>query len=180
MSSTTSARVFLTAVLMTAVVVTAGVLASPVSGRGPSAARGAANDVTVAPVGEVQAAAVLRRWDAARARAWAAGDVRRLGALYTPGSVAGRRDRAMLQAWLRRGLVVSDLRPQVLALREVRHGDGRWVLEVTDRVSSGQAVGRGAARPQPRDAATTTTVTQRRLHGRWRVESVSAAGLTTS
>ena len=62
-------------------------------------------------------------WDAARAEAWADGDVRRLGELYTPDSVAGRRDRAMLRAWLARGLVVRGLTTQVLAL--VRGAPGR-------------------------------------------------------
>ena len=179
MSPTTAGRVFLASVLMTAAVVVVGVLTCSVSGRTPPVARDAASDLTIAPAAEVRAAAVLRRWDAARARAWASGDLVALRALYTPGSMAGRQDAAMLQAWLRRGLVVHDLRTQVLALREVRRSGRRWVLQVTDRVSSGQAVGRGVSRPLPRDSATTTTVTMRRLQGRWRMESVSVAGPTS-
>ncbi|MDX6371551.1 MAG: hypothetical protein QOD98_539, partial [Nocardioidaceae bacterium] len=48
---------------------------------------------------------LLRAWDAQRAEAWALGKPRLLRALYTPRSVAGRHDRAMLRAWAARGLV---------------------------------------------------------------------------
>ena len=177
MASSTAPRVLLVAVLLTAVVVAAGAWAGFDPGRsGRLVAVGETSTVSVPPGPEVQAAVVLRAWDAARAEAWAAGDVRRLGTLYTPRSAAGQRDQAMLREWLRRGLVIRDLRFQVLALREVRRTARTWVLRVTDRVSAGSAVGRGAARPLPRDSASTTTVTLRWAGGRWLVESVRAAG----
>jgi hypothetical protein len=114
----------------------------------------------------------LRAWDARRARAWARGDPRRLRALYTPGSVAGRHDRAMLRAWAQRGLVVRQLRTQFLAVRELAHRPSAWTLLVTDRLAGGVAVGAGVRRPLPRDRATTRTVRLRRWHGVWRVASV--------
>jgi hypothetical protein len=115
---------------------------------------------------------VLRAWDAQRAEAWARGDPSLLAALYTPGSVAGRRDRAMLRAWVSRGLVVRGLRTQLLAVREVRRSRASWTLRVTDRLTGGVAVGPGVRRPLPVDAATTHTVVLHRLGGRWLVASV--------
>lgn len=121
--------------------------------------------------GEVSAArAVLRRWDAARAGAWASGDTAALAALYTPGSVAGARDVAMLAAWVERDVVVSALTTQVLRLQVLLERPRRLVLVVTDRVASVQAV--GARLPQDRP-------TTRRLEllrsdaGAWQVASVS-------
>lgn len=116
---------------------------------------------------------VLRAWDAQRSRAWARGDPRLLAALYAPGSVAGRRDRAMLRAWLRRGLVVRGLRTQLLAVHEVSRSRSTWTLRVTDRLVGGVAVGPGVRRPLPVDAVTTRTVVFRRVDGHWLVASVA-------
>ena len=175
MSRPTTRVQLLAAVTVTVVAVGAGVLAGPTSPP-PERTRAAASAgaAIAAPAPAVRAAAVLRSWDAARAEAWAAGDVRRLAALYTPGSLAALQDQEMLRAWLRRGLVVRDLRTQLLAVREVRRTDRTWVLRVTDRVWGGIADGRTVARPLPRDSASQTVVTLRRLRGRWLVESVSA------
>ena len=115
---------------------------------------------------------VLRAWDAQRAGAWARGDPSLLAALYTPGSVAGRRDRAMLRAWVSRGLVVRGLRTQLLVVREVRRSRASWTLRVTDRLTGGVAVGPGVRRPLPVDAATTHIVVLHRVGGRWLVASV--------
>lgn len=138
----------------------------------PPLVRGPGSEALVAPAPEVRASAVLAEWDAARAEAWAAGDVRRLGDLYTSDSVAGRRDRAMLRSWLARGLVVRGLTTQVLALEEVHRRAGTWVLRVTDRVAAGTAVGRSTSQSLPQDTATSTTVTMRRVSGQWLVSSV--------
>jgi hypothetical protein len=115
---------------------------------------------------------ILRAWDAHRARAWARGDVHLLRARYTPGSVAGRHDRAMLSAWTARGLVVRGLRTQLLSVRPLAHTRSSWTLVVTDRLVGGVAVGAGVRRPLPRDQATTRTVRLVRVHGRWRVAAV--------
>ncbi|MBJ7358553.1 hypothetical protein [Nocardioides sp.] len=123
------------------------------------------------PRPEVEAAAVLAAWDADRAEAWSAGDVRRLRSLYTPGSVAGERDVAMLRRWLDSGLVVDGLRTQLLALDEVRRSADRWVLSVTDRLVDGVVRG-GADRRLPDDAPTTRIVTLRLVGDRWLVSSV--------
>lgn len=127
------------------------------------------------PRPEVAAAEVLADWDADRSAAWASGDVRRLRALYTPGSVAGERDVAMLGRWLDRGLVVAGLRTQVLSLRELRRSADRWVLAVTDRVVDGDAVGRRTRAALPVDAASSRTITLRLVGGRWLVASVRPA-----
>jgi hypothetical protein len=116
--------------------------------------------------------AILRAWDADRARAWARGDQHLMRALYTPGSVAGRHDRAMLRAWTSRGLVVRRLRTQLVSVRVLAHYRSSWTLLVTDRLAGGVAVGAGLRRPLPRDQATTRTVRLLRVHGWWRVASV--------
>lgn len=112
---------------------------------------------------------LLRTWDARRARAWARGDPRLLRALYTPGSVAGRRDRAMLRAWAERGVVVRGLCTQLLSVRELSHHRSARTLLVTDRLIGGVAVGAGVRRPLPQDRATTRTIRLRRWDGEWRV-----------
>jgi hypothetical protein len=116
---------------------------------------------------------VLRAWDARRAEAWARGRPRLLRPLYTSGSLAGRHDRAMLRAWAARGLVVRDLRTQLLAVRELRHTATTWTLLVTDRLAGGVAVGAGVRRPLPRDEVSTRVVTLRQADGSWLVASVA-------
>ncbi len=96
---------------------------------GPAAAGPAAEDRTV-PL------AVLRAWDRDRAAAWRSGDPRALRRLYVAGSAAGRADRAMLAAYLDRGLRVTGLRMQV-ASAEVQYADGdRIVLRLTERLAA--------------------------------------------
>lgn len=114
-------------------------------------------------------AQVLREWDAARATAWGAGDVEALRKLYADGSRVGRRDAAMLQQYVDRGLVVEDLTTQLLAVDEVELRDDRWILEVTDRVHAGTVVGEGVRRGLPRDQASRRRLTLVRDGSGWRV-----------
>jgi hypothetical protein len=115
---------------------------------------------------------VLHDWDRRRARAWASGDPRSLRALYTPASVAGRRDAGMLRRWTGRGLAVRGMRMQVLDGRVRVHSADRLVVEVTDRLIGAVAVGRGVRRELPADLASTWAVTLRRVAGEWRVAAV--------
>lgn len=119
---------------------------------------------------------LLRAWDERRAEAWARGDPGLLRPLYTHGSLAGRHDRAMLRAWVARGLVVQGLDTQLLSVRELAHTATSWTLEVTDRIAAGVAVGRDGRRPLPHDQATTRTVSLRRVDGEWRVAAVRPVG----
>jgi len=118
------------------------------------------------------AAAVLHRWDAARAAAWAGGDVAELRSLYTPGSAAGRADVRLLRRYAARGLAVDGLRTQVFHIGVLDRGRGRLVLQVVDRIAGGVAVGRAGCRPLPRDRADRRTITFRRTDGRWLVSDV--------
>lgn len=119
----------------------------------------------------------LREWDAARAGAFADGDVAALRGLYVPGSAAGTADLGVLQAYLDRGLRVEGMRMQVLSL-DVLSADGdRLRLRVTDRLADGAvAVGAGTGVPLPWDAASTRVVELVRADGRWRVASVRESG----
>ena len=117
---------------------------------------------------------MLGAWDVRRAAAWAAGDEAALAALYTDGSAAGRRDRAMLGRYGARGLRVRGMRMQVLAGKVRSRTAGRIVLVVTDRLAHGFAVGRGTRVVLPRDRATRRTIVLRRVAGEWRVAQVWA------
>jgi len=161
----------LVVVALTSVAVTAvGLRRDPV----PQVARASDPPPVTEPRPEVEAASVLAAWDAGRAAAWAAGDVRRLRSLYMPGSVAGERDVAMLRRWVDRGLVVDGLRTQVLSLREVRRSADRWVLAVTDRIVGGVAIGSSPLR-LPTGAPRTRTVVLRKVGDRWLVSAVRQA-----
>ena len=128
----------------------------------------------VEPVEMPPPVALLRAWDARRAAAWARGDPRLLRPLYTPGSVAGRHDRAMLRAWRARGLVVTGLQTQLIEVRTLRHTSSTWSLWVIDRLVGGVAVGAGTWNLLPVDHTTTHIVELRRSGGRWRVAAVGA------
>lgn len=110
---------------------------------------------------------MLERWDARRAAAWAAGDVDRLRSLYAAGSRTGGADVRLLRHYLARGLRVEGLATQVLALDVVQDSPRRLVLDVTDRVVGGAAV--GGARPValPADRASTRRVVLVRSGEQW-------------
>ncbi len=114
---------------------------------------------------------VLRGWDEARAAAYASGSVAELRELYVGG--AGASDVRLLRSYLRRGYRVEGMRMQLLAVRVLAHGPGRWRLRVTDRLAGGEAVREGERLALPRDRASTRTVRLARGDdGRWRVVSV--------
>jgi len=121
----------------------------------------------------VVAAAALRDWDARRADAWSRGSVLALRALYAPGSVAGAADVAMLRAWRRRGLRVDRLTTQLLAVRVLGSGPGRYRLRVRDRVVGGAAVGNGVHEGLGRGRIRSEVVTLVRRNGTWLVASAT-------
>jgi hypothetical protein len=130
------------------------------------------------PATEHAALAVLHSWDRRRSDAWAAGDAVALARLYTARSSAGAADVALLRRYVARGLVVSDLRMQVLRARVIVVLPRLLELEVTDRLAGGRAArpgDPGTARPLPADAASTTVLTLRRVGDRWLMARVSAA-----
>lgn len=122
-----------------------------------------------------RAADVLRSWDRARARAYAAGDASALRRLYADGSAAGRADVRMLRRYLRRGLVVTGMQVQLLGIDVLLESPHRLRLRVTDRLVGAEAVGRdGAAIRLPRDGVSTRMVELVREDeaSRWRVAGV--------
>lgn len=125
---------------------------------------------------------VLRRWDRARAAAWAAGDTSALADLYVDGAAAGERDVAMLQRWLDRGLRVRRMQRQVLAVDVRRATASRLVLRVTDRLASATAVRveDGARWRLPADRTQTRRVVLRREAQRWRVAASYDRPLATT
>jgi hypothetical protein len=144
-----------------------GVPSAPGRSRGPEVSTAAS---------ERYAVGVLHAWDARRAAAWAAGDRTALSRLYTPGSSAGAADLSLLDRYLARGLVVRDLRMQVLRARVLVSRPGRLVLEVTDRLAAATAARADAedvGRTLPADRPTTRRLVLRRDAGDWRMARVS-------
>lgn len=132
-----------------------------------------------APVGP---AAILAGWDGRRAAAWAAGDVEALRELYVDGSRTGGADVDLLQHYRARGLAVTGLSTQVLALDVVERTPSRLVVVVTDRVVGGRAVGGRTPVALPADRASTRRIVLALQDGRWVVvearDQASAAAST--
>lgn len=143
--------------------------------RGESPPEPAPVDRVRAVGATVAAIDVLRAWDARRAEAWATGDPQALRRLYTPGSRTGRRDRAALAAYADRGLRVTGVRMQLLAVDVLRVTGHRVTLRVTDRLSRAVARGPGGAVVLPRDRPSTWRVRLSRRAGEWRVAEVRPA-----
>jgi hypothetical protein len=128
------------------------------------------------PSSERYAVGVVHAWDARRAAAWASGDRTALSGLYTPGSAAGLADVELLRRYLARGLVVRDLRMQVLRARVLVARPRRLALEVTDRLAAAtvmRADDHAVARSLPADGPTTRRLVLRRDAGDWRMARVS-------
>ena len=125
-----------------------------------------------------RAVRVLTGWDRARASAYSAGDARRLGALYTPGSTARAADLALLEQYAGAGVRVRDLRMQLLALEVLAAGPRRLRLRVTDRVQAAAAEGPHGPVRLAEDARSTRVVVLARHgdEGTWRVHEVLSAG----
>ena len=143
------------------------------------AVRAAPASVPAAPSGP---AAVLAAWDRSRAAAWAEGDAGALSRLYVDGSRTGAADVRLLRHYRARGLTVTGLTTQVLALDVVDRTSSRLVLVVTDRVVGGRAVGARTPVALPADRASTRRVVLTSEGGRWRVvearDQASAAAST--
>jgi hypothetical protein len=150
----------------------------PPGAREPPAAHGAAGQRAHSLRRQATGAAlrVLHDWDARRAAAYATGSVSRLRDLYAPGSVAGARDVVLLRRYRARGLRLTGLRTQVLAVRVLDRGARTWLLRVTDRLADVTALRRGERVVLPRDTADARELrVVRGRDGRWRVSSVLEA-----
>lgn len=139
--------------------------------------RGQRNATRPAPAlsTRVDQLAPLRQWDARRAAAYADGDSAALTALYTPQAAVGAVDRRLLRRYLRRGLVVREMRTQILAARVLVAQEDRVVLLVTDRLERAIAVGRGARIRLPAERPATRRIVLERHDQRWLVASARQA-----
>jgi hypothetical protein len=117
---------------------------------------------------------VLWEWDDRRAAAYATGSVPQLRRLYVDGSAAGRADVRRLRGYVGRGLVVTGMRMQLLAVEELRVSPRLLRLRVTDRLVGAVAHRRAASIGLPRDSVSTHELTLSRVGRDWRVQSVVA------
>lgn len=152
----------------------AGTAATASPAKATTAADGPTRVARVSVPEAVRAVTVLRDWDAARAKAWAAGDPAALRRLYVARSSAGERDVAMLRRWVRRGMHVEGMTMQVHTLRLRARTDKKLVLVVTDRLARATAVRSvtGERWELPRDEASTRRLVFRHRSGAWRLDSV--------
>ncbi|MBW8750863.1 MAG: hypothetical protein JF565_05485 [Propionibacteriales bacterium] len=151
--------------------------------REESVAQHEARPTAGSPAAERSALTVLHEWDARRAIAWAAGDASAVRGLYTPGSAAGAADARLLGRYRARGLVVRDLRMQVLRARVLVTRPSRLELEVTDRVAGATAVRAddvATGRRLPADRPSTHVLVLRRVDATWLMASVSAKASSRS
>jgi hypothetical protein len=122
--------------------------------------------------GQPRALAVLHAWDERRAQAWAAGDTAALGGLYVNGSAAGAADVRLLQHYVQRGVVVPELRMQVLQASVLVDRPRHVVVRVTERLASREVrVGARVVR-LPLDSADVHVVDLCRVGHTWRVAAV--------
>jgi hypothetical protein len=121
---------------------------------------------------ESAAVLVLRRWDEARAHAYASGSAAQLRRLYVERAPAGASDVRRLRAYAARGLTVSGMRMQLLSVQVLSASARSMRLRVTDRLVGAVAHGRSADLALPRDAASTHTIVLRRGAGGWLVATV--------
>ena len=158
---------WLSSVLLTTTLVAVEVLVAATRPAGlPEAGSPTAAPSTVGPV------AVLQDWDRRRAAAWADDDTAALRGLYVRGSSTGRHDVAMLTAYHRRGLRVTTMQRQVLAV-QVRTRTPRGLsLVVTDRLAEARVTGHGQTVVLPRSRPATRRIVLRRVATGWRVAEV--------
>jgi hypothetical protein len=86
---------------------------------------------------------------------------------------------ALLHEYAARGLVVRDLRMQLLSVRVLVDRPRQLALAVTDRLAGATAVRATdpvASRRLPADTATTRVLRLRRVGDRWLMARVSSAG----
>ncbi|MDT9592614.1 hypothetical protein RDV89_06030 [Nocardioides zeae] len=148
-----------------------GASGTPEAPERPREAAGAERGTARPGAAGVSPASVLREWDAARSAAYAAGDVDALRSLHTLGGGTGPADVAVLEAYAARGLVVDDLRFEVVGLEVVEVDEDLLVLRVEDRMTRARVLD-GAGREVgllPERGRATRELTFERDGGRWRL-----------
>jgi hypothetical protein len=117
---------------------------------------------------------LLARLDTDRSRAFSAGSVAGLRAVYSDESAPLRADTLLLQHYTDRGLRVDGLRMEVRDLRLMEYDSVEAVLRVRDRIGSGRVVGaRGREFALPPDAWTTHRITLRLTPAGWRISAIT-------
>lgn len=160
----------LTVVLLALV---ASVAVVPFAGREDRVPGAVPPSVASAASDRAAALAALREWDRRRAGAWRRGEPAALGGLYVADSAAGAADRALLAAYVDRGLRVAGMRMQRAAVRVLASDEARIVLEVVDRLVGAVAVRRDGTRiALPRDGWSRRRVVLRAGPAGWQVVEV--------
>lgn len=120
---------------------------------------------------QCHAAQVLHRWDRSRMRAFVAADRTALTRLYETGSLAGRRDLALLERYAGAGVRITAMTTQVFSLRARAVAQDRIVVDLVDRVAATGGDGVRCLR-LPSSAPRPHRVELRHRDGSWVVAAV--------
>jgi hypothetical protein len=131
--------------------------------------------VAVAAAGRVRWGDVLAGLDAARSRAFATADAAALATVYTDGSPALARDRAVVTRLADAGLHTLGLRPVTVEVRELSSTARRARLRVVDVLPGYRLVddSGGVVSVVPGRGRVRWTVTLTRTGARWQVYDVA-------
>ncbi len=120
--------------------------------------------------------AVLADLDSARERAWRRSDPGLLADVYVEGSLALRRDRAMLRAYRDRGLSVEGVTVDVHRLGVLRRTDTSVRLRVVDELRQARVTTTdGRERLLPDDRPSTHVIDLVRRGDAWRISRIAEA-----
>jgi hypothetical protein len=120
---------------------------------------------------QCRAAQELHRWDRSRAQAFVAADPAALARLYETGSLAGRRDLALLERYVGAGVRITMMTTQVFSLRIRVVARDRVVVDLVDRVAASGDDGVRCLR-LPSSAPRPHQVELRHRDGNWVVAAV--------
>ncbi|MEO6473390.1 MAG: hypothetical protein ABIR57_15360, partial [Aeromicrobium sp.] len=116
---------------------------------------------------------VMMAFDVIRAQAFEKGRAELLTSVYPQGSSLLEDDRRLLETYTRRGLLVDDMRMQVLRVRLVGRSNSLIRLDVVDQLSAIRVrMPGGALRELPRDRPTRRIVELSLTEDGWRISAV--------
>ena len=146
--------------------------AAPVEDAAPAAATFGTSVAPTSPAPTSRWARVLTGLDRRRALAYASAEPKSLRNVYARASTALTADRRMLRAYSERGITLTGVRLDLLAVRLVGRGS-HWVrLRVIDQLRRPVAHAAGATMLLPQDQPTRWLIGLRRNAGGWRIANV--------
>lgn len=118
--------------------------------------------------------AVLEGFDAIRSQAFEESRSELLESVYTEDSVLLRRDKALLDSYVQRGVEIDRMRLKLIEARVVTATSRRAVLSVVDQLAEARIrLSDGTVRELPRDQPTRRIIELSLTPQGWRISAVS-------